>query len=281
MGLRPHAIAADNYFVNREDNPKDENGNYDFESLEAMDLETLNRDMTRLLDGEEIELPVFNFKTGVREYHGDLLKIGENDVIIMEGIHSLNPKMTYGLADEDKYKIYVSSLNQLYVEGEDGEPAKVSTIDSRLLRRIVRDSRTRGNDVEKTLSMWSSVRRGEEKYIFPYESEADEMFNSGLLYEYTAIRREARPLLLGVDETSEHYQDAAETSASDRYVPRHRHRIHTSKFHTQRIYRWRMLQDMMKVHTRIKNNQQYKNTAQRQNKCLRAVFFVQNIRKIL
>ena len=134
MGLRPHAIAADNYFVNREDNPKDENGNYDFECLEAMDLETLNRDMTRLLDGEEIELPVFNFKTGVREYHGDLLKIGENDVIIMEG---------------------------------------------------------------------------EEKYIFPYESEADEMFNSGLLYEYTAIRREARPLLLGVDETSEHYQDAA------------------------------------------------------------------------
>lgn len=209
MGLRPHAIAADNYFVNREDNPKDENGNYDFECLEAMDLETLNRDMTRLLDGEEIELPVFNFKTGVREYHGDLLKIGENDVIIMEGIHSLNPKMTYGLADEDKYKIYISPLNQLYVEGEDGEPAKVSTIDSRLLRRIVRDSRTRGNDVEKTLSMWNSVRRGEEKYIFPYESEADEMFNSGLLYEYTAIRREARPLLLGVDETSEHYQDAA------------------------------------------------------------------------
>ena len=147
MGLRPHAIAADNYFVNREDNPKDENGNYDFECLEAMDLETLNRDMTRLLDGEEIELPVFNFKTGVREYHGDLLKIGENDVIIMEGIHSLNPKMTYGLADEDKYKIYISPLNQLYVEGEDGEPAKVSTIDSRLLRRIVRDSRTRGNDV--------------------------------------------------------------------------------------------------------------------------------------
>ena len=97
----------------------------------------------------------------------------------------------------------------MYVEGEDGEPAKVSTIDSRLLRRIVRDSRTRGNDVEKTLSMWSSVRRGEEKYIFPYESEADEMFNSGLLYEYTAIRREARPLLFGVDETSEHYQDAA------------------------------------------------------------------------
>lgn len=208
MGVRPHAIAADNYFVNREDNPKDENGNYDFECLEAMDLETLNRDMTRLLGGEQIELPVFNFRTGEREYHGDYLKIDDHDVIIMEGIHSLNPRMTYMLDDSDKYRIYISPLNQLYIDETGGERVKVSTMDSRLLRRMVRDYRTRGNGVEKTLSMWKSVRSGEEKYIFPYEGEADVMFNSGLLYEYTAVGSAAKPLLQSVDPDSEHYDEA-------------------------------------------------------------------------
>lgn len=210
MGLKPHAIAADNYFVNRADNPKDEMGNYDFECLGAMDLEYLNRDMTRLLEGEEIEIPVFNFKDGVREYHGNMLRIGENDVIVMEGIHSLNPEMTYMLDDSDKFKIYISPLNQLYVEdaGTGAEPTKVSTIDSRLLRRMVRDNRSRGNDVEKTLSMWGSVRKGEERYIFPYEGEADVMFNSGLLYEYTAIKKEAEPLLAAVAAESAYYDDA-------------------------------------------------------------------------
>lgn len=212
MGLKPHAIAADNYFVNREDNPKDENGNYDFECLEAMDLEKLNTDMCRLLSGEKVELPVFNFKTGEREYHGNYLKIADSDVIIMEGIHSLNPAMTYMLDDTDKYKIYISPLNQLYIDTYDGQQmdsrSKVSTMDSRLLRRMVRDYRTRGNGVEKTLSMWKSVRNGEEKYIFPYEKEADVMFNSGLLYEYTAVGRAARPLLQDVEKQSEYYDEA-------------------------------------------------------------------------
>lgn len=210
MGLKPHAIAADNYFVNRVDNPKDESGNYDFECLDAMDLELLNRDMTKLLEGDEIELPVFNFRDGIREYHGDMLQIGQKDVIVMEGIHSLNPEMTYMLDDSDKFKIYISPLNQLYVDsGEPGaEPAKVSTIDSRLLRRMVRDNRSRGNDVEKTLSMWKSVRKGEEKYIFPYEGEADVMFNSGLLYEYTAIKKEAEPLLAAVSAESAYCDEA-------------------------------------------------------------------------
>lgn len=210
MGLTPHAIAADNYFVNRVDNPRDESGNYDFECLEAMDLELLNGDMVRLLNGQEIELPEFDFKRGVRMYRGDRLRIGERDVVIMEGIHSLNPRMTYMLDADDKFKIYISPLNRLYTDetAADGSRAKVSTIDSRLLRRMVRDNRTRNNDVEKTLSMWPSVRRGEEKYIFPYEGEADVMFNSGLLYEYTAIRHEAEPLLQAVSEHSEYYDEA-------------------------------------------------------------------------
>ena len=208
LGLVPHAIAADNYFVNRKDNPKDENGNYDFECLEAMDIEKLNRDMTALLSGERIEIPAFNFKIGEREYHGDFLQIDDSDVIIMEGIHSLNPQMTYMLDDSDKYKIYISPLNQLYINKAGQDPVKVSTIDSRLLRRMIRDYRTRGSDVERTISMWKSVRAGEEKYIFPYEKEADVMFNSGLLYEYTAIRSAASPLLAAVPEKSEYYDEA-------------------------------------------------------------------------
>lgn len=204
MGLRPHPIAVDNYFVNREDNPRDKDGNYDFECLEAVDVDLLNKDMTRLLQGEEIELPTFDFKIGKRNYAGDRLKIDEQDVILMEGIHSLNPAMTYALADSEKYRIYISPLNQLYVDAEN----KVSTMDSRLLRRIVRDYRTRGHEVERSLSMWKSVRAGEEKYIFPYESQADVMFNSGLLYEYTVIKPFAEPLLAMVRPDSGYYEDA-------------------------------------------------------------------------
>ncbi len=225
MGMIPHAIAADNYFVNREDNPKDEDGNYDFECLGAMDLKLLNNDMMHLLEGDRVELPEFNFKTGLREYHGNYLEIGKKDVLIMEGIHSLNPEMTYMLDKNDKYKIYISPLNQLYIDND----TKVSTLDSRLLRRMVRDSRTRGNDVEKTLSMWRSVRKGEEKYIFPYETEADAMFNSGLLYEYAAIKPYAIPLLRKVTESSEYYEDVLRLRAfldrfeelNEEYIPIH------------------------------------------------------------
>lgn len=203
MGKVPHTIAADNYFVNREENPKDENGNYDFECIGAMALELLNHDMINLLEGKQVELPEFNFKTGIREYHGNFLSMGDKDVLIMEGIHSLNPEMTYLLDPNDKFKIYISPLNQLYIDSD----TKVSTIDSRLLRRMVRDNRTRGNNVNKTLFMWKSVRAGEEKNIFPYESEADAMFNSGLLYEYAAIKQFAMPLLESVSENGEYKED--------------------------------------------------------------------------
>lgn len=209
FGMRPHAIAVDNYFVNREDNPKDENGNYDFECLEALDVQKLNTDLLRLLAGEELELPVFNFKIGRREYHGDRLQIEDQDVLILEGIHSLNPAMTQSLNKDDKFKIYISPLNQIYID----EDTKVSTMDSRLLRRMVRDHRTRGHGVEQTLFMWSSVRKGEESYIFPYESEADAMFNSGLLYEYGVIKPLARPLLEMVPQDSVYYEDAKRLKA--------------------------------------------------------------------
>lgn len=223
MGLKPHAIAVDNYFVNREDNPKDENGNYDFECIEALDVEQLNSDMCRLLAGQEIELPTFDFMVGKRVYNGERLTIEDQDVILMEGIHSLNPAMTYELDSQDKYKIYISPLNQLSID----EETKVSTLDSRLLRRMVRDNTTRGHDVEKTLAMWSSVRAGEEKYIFPYEAEADAMFNSGLLYEYGVIRPFAVPLLDSVKEDSIYYPDAQRLKAfitrfeeiSPEYIP--------------------------------------------------------------
>ncbi len=204
LGLIPHAIAMDNYFVNRQDNPKDENGNYDFECVEAVDIKLFNRDMNGLLNGDRVELPFFDFITGRRIYKGDMLEIGEKDVLIIEGIHSLNPVMTYNLCEADKYKIYISPLNQLAIDGDN----KISTMDGRLLRRIVRDSRTRGHSIDRTLSMWSSVRQGEEKYIFPYENQADVMFNSGLLYEYSVMRNYAEPLIKMVNADSPYYMDA-------------------------------------------------------------------------
>ena len=204
LGLTPHPIAVDNYFVNRIDNPKDESGNYNFECLEALDVELLNHDVQTLLRGEKIELPEFDFVYGKRLYKGDSLQIGANDVLIMEGIHSLNPQMTYALSESDKYKIYISPLNQLDIDGEN----KVSTLDSRLIRRIVRDNRTRGHNIERTLGMWKSVRQGEETYIFPFESYADAMFNSGLLYEYAVLKKYIEPLLDSVGENSAYYQDA-------------------------------------------------------------------------
>ncbi len=204
LGLKPHAIAMDNYFVNRQDNPKDENGNYDFECVEALDVKLFNDDMNKLLAGEETELPHFDFFTGQRLYKGDMLKIGEKDVLIIEGIHSLNPYITYNLCDDDKYKIYISPLNQLAID----EDSKISTMDGRLIRRIVRDCRTRGHSIDKTLGMWSSVRSGEEKYIFPYENQADAMFNSGLLYEYSVMRKYAEPLIETVQKDSPYYEDA-------------------------------------------------------------------------
>lgn len=203
-GLIPHPIAVDNYFVNREDTPKDADGKYNFECLEAIDTELLNRDLTALLNGEEVELPTFNFKTGKREYTGAKKRLGEHDVLVIEGIHCLNDALTYQLAKENKFKIYISALTQLNVD----EHNRIPTTDGRLIRRMVRDARTRGTNAKQTIAMWSSVRRGEEENIFPYQEDADVMFNSALIYELAVLKQYAEPALFAIEKDCEEYMEA-------------------------------------------------------------------------
>lgn len=203
-GLHPHPIAVDNYFVNRKDNPKDENGDYDFEALQAIDINLFNQDMGRLLKGEEVEIPSFNFKTGQRQYKGDTLKLGPDDILVIEGIHCLNDELSFSLPKESKFKIYISALTQLNVD----EHNRISTTDCRLIRRIVRDARTRGATAEETLARWQSVRAGEEKNIFPYQEEADVMFNSALIYELAVLKQYVEPLLFGIPVDSPYYTEA-------------------------------------------------------------------------
>ena len=203
-GLVPHPIAVDDYFVNRENTPKDAEGNYNFECLEAIDVELFNQDMTDLLAGKEVSLPTFNFKTGKREYNGKQKKLGENDVLVIEGIHCLNDAMTYRLAKENKFKIYISALTQLNVD----EHNRIPTTDGRLLRRMVRDARTRGTTAKQTIAMWPSVRRGEEENIFPYQEEADVMFNSALIYELAVLKAYAEPILFGIEKDCPEYVEA-------------------------------------------------------------------------
>ena len=203
-GMKPHPIEIDNYFKNREDTPKDENGNYDFECLEAIDIEGFNKDMTALLNGETIELPRFNFKVGQREYKGDFMTLDESDVLVCEGIHGLNDELSHSLPKECRYKIYISALTTLNVD----EHNRVPTTDGRLMRRMVRDYYTRGSSVSRTLGMWSSVRRGEEKFIFPFQESADAMFNSAHIYEIAALKPYVEPLLFAVPEDDPGYQEA-------------------------------------------------------------------------
>ena len=203
-GLVPHPIAVDNYFVEREENPVDENGDFDFECLEAVDVELFNRQLGDLLAGKEVVLPRFNFVTGHKEYGPDVKKLGKNDVLVIEGIHCLNPKLTQSLPDENKFKIYISALTQLYID----EHNRIPTTDGRLLRRIVRDARTRGASVARTINMWPSVRKGEEKNIFPYQEEADVMFNSALIYELAVLKPYVEALLFGVDRKAPEYVEA-------------------------------------------------------------------------
>lgn len=203
-GLRPHPIAMDNFFKEREETPRDENGKYDFESINAMDLDLLNKTMSRLLDGEIVEMPTFDFTGGRKVYDGTTLKLEKGDVIVMEGIHALNPESTEALPKDSSYKIYISALTQLNID----EHNRISTTDTRLLRRIVRDARTRGNTATKTINMWQSVRRGEELNIFPFQEQADAMFNSALIYELSAIKTYAEPLLFTVSEDSDEYYEA-------------------------------------------------------------------------
>lgn len=204
FGLKPHPIAADDYFVNRDQTPRDAEGKLDFEVLEAIDTELLNRDMLDLLAGKTVELPTFNFKTGVREYKGRYKTLGKNDILIIEGIHCLNDRLTYQLPKESKFKIYISALTQLNID----EHNRIPTTDGRLIRRLVRDARTRGADAARTIGMWPSVRRGEENNIFPYQEDADIMFNSALIYELAVLKQYAEPLLFSVTEDQPEYEEA-------------------------------------------------------------------------
>ena len=203
-GMIPHPIAVDNYFVDREHTPRDEKGNYNFECLEAIDVEQFNQDMRALLNGEQVYLPVFNFKTGKRDYQTTPKQLGEHDILVIEGIHCLNPLLTAQLNDENKFKIYISALTQLNVD----EHNRIPTTDGRLIRRIVRDARTRGTTAKQTIAMWNSVRRGEEENIFPYQEEADIMFNSSLVYELAVLKQYVEPLLFEVERDSAEYAEA-------------------------------------------------------------------------
>lgn len=204
LGLNPHPIAVDDYFVNREDTPLDENGKYNFETIDALDIEQFNLDMNRLLKGERVEIPTFNFKIGKREYKGNYKQLSPDDILVIEGIHCLNDKLSYTLPQESKFKIYISALSQLNIDNHN----RIPTTDGRLIRRMVRDARTRGTDARSTIAMWPSVRRGEEENIFPYQESADVMFNSAMIYELPVLKQYAEPLLFGISEEYPEYTEA-------------------------------------------------------------------------
>lgn len=204
FGLKPHPIGVDDYFKNREDTPLDKNGNYNFECLEAIDIERFNKDMTALLEGEKVELPTFNFKTGKREYKGNYKQLGPDDILVIEGIHGLNDKLSYSLPRESKFKIYISAMTSLNID----EHNRIPTTDSRLLRRMVRDARTRGTSARETIAMWKSVRAGEENYIFPFQEEADVMFNSAMIYELAVLKPYVEPILFGIPRDCKEYVEA-------------------------------------------------------------------------
>ena len=203
-GLTPHPVSMDDYFLDRELSPRDENGNYNFETIASLDVDLLTKHINQLLDGEEIDVPSYNFITGKREYRGHKLKIGEKDVLVMEGIHGLNGTLTNEIPEDAKYRIYVSALNQINLD----EHNRIPSSDGRLLRRIVRDAMTRGNDARETISRWDSVRKGEEDNIFPYQEEADVMFNSAQIYEIAVLKQYAEPLLFAVPRDCPEYQEA-------------------------------------------------------------------------
>lgn len=203
-GLAPHPIGVDNYFVNRADSPRDENGNYDYESLKCIDVKQFNQDMQNLLSGETVELPEYNFISGEREYRGNKLTLGPEDILVIEGIHCLNEELSYSLPKENKFKIYISALTQLNIDDHN----RIPTTDGRLIRRMVRDARTRGASAQDTIRRWPSVRRGEEQNIFPYQEEADVMFNSALVYELAVLKQYAEPILFSVPRNSREYLEA-------------------------------------------------------------------------
>lgn len=202
--LKPYYIGLDNYFKDREFTPRDENGDYNFECLEAIDIELFNKQMSQLLKGERVELPRYNFILGKKEYKGDFIQLNENNLLVIEGIHGLNDKLSYSLEKDSKFKIYISALTQLNID----EHNRISTSDVRLIRRIIRDARARGTDASGTIDMWNSVRKGEEQYIFPFQEEADVMFNSSLIYELSVMKIYAQPLLYAIRREDKNYAEA-------------------------------------------------------------------------
>ena len=203
-GLKPHPFPLDDYYVNRDQCPRDENGELDLECLEALDVELFNHDMNELLAGKRVNLPVFNFKTGKREYKDRYMQLGKEDVLVIEGIHGLNDRLSCSLPVESKFKIYISALTQLNIDEHNCLP----TTDGRMIRRIVRDARTRGTSAKETIAMWDSVRRGEERYIFPFQEGADVMFNSALIYELAVLKQYAEPLLFSIEPGEPEYEEA-------------------------------------------------------------------------
>lgn len=223
-GIKPITISVDNYFVEREDTPRDENGKYDFESIEAIDLNLFNDHLTKLLNGEEILVPTFNFKTGHKEYNGEKMRIKDDEVLVIEGIHCLNDRLTASIPQEQKYKVYISALTILNIDYFN----RISTTDTRLIRRIVRDNNFRGYDALHTLQTWGSVNRGENNNIFPFQEEADSMFNTSLIYEICVLKKYAMPLLKAIDNTHPEYSEAKSLyeflkyfeDISDEFVPK-------------------------------------------------------------
>ncbi len=202
--IKPVTISVDNYFVERKDTPRDENGNYDFECIEAIDIELFNEHLTKLLKGEEIEIPEFDFHVGTKRYNGKKMKLEPDQVLVIEGIHCLNDKLTSKIEKEQKYKIYISALTVLNMDRYN----RISTTDTRLVRRIVRDNQFRGYDAKHTIGTWYMVNRGEEKNIFPYQEEADSIFNTSLIYELGALKRIAVPLLEEIRKEEPEYAEA-------------------------------------------------------------------------
>lgn len=203
-GIKPKTISVDNYFVERKDTPKDENGNYDFETIKAIDTKLLNNDLLKLLDGKEIDMPIFNFHEGKKEYNGNKMHLGKDEVLIMEGIHCLNDELTFLISKEQKFKIYISCLTVLNIDYYN----RISTTDTRLIRRIVRDNQFRGYSALHTLKMWPSVNKGETENIFAYQEEADVMFNSSLIYELSVLKDYAIPLLNKITQEDAEYSEA-------------------------------------------------------------------------
>lgn len=202
--LKPQMISLDDYFINREDTPRDESGDYDYESLYALDLKQFNADLTAILAGEVVELPTYNFETGRREYLGKRIHLEENGILLIEGIHGLNPELTSQIPEAMKYRIYVSALTTLTIDDHNWVP----TTDNRLLRRIIRDHKYRGTSAESTIRRWPSVRRGEEKWIFPYQENADAMFNSSFVFELAVMKDYAESILRSVPADVPEYAEA-------------------------------------------------------------------------